>query len=123
MVDTSTEAVENLLDGVTQVDWFSDSYRVEDFIPAARDLVPALLAERDALRAKLDAAVDALDAWMDLAANCNIEEGVCCCGDNMENHGDPMNCGHSPTDHGSYIARMLFQTTIATIAKIKGNDK
>ena len=31
------------------------------FIAAARDLVPALLAERDDLRTKLDAAVEALD--------------------------------------------------------------
>ena len=50
MVDTSTEAVTKLLDEVTPGDWFSDGYRVEDFIPAARDLVPAMLAERDALR-------------------------------------------------------------------------
>ena len=50
MVDTSTEAVTKLLDEVTPGYWFSDGYRVEDFIPAARDLVPAMLAERDALR-------------------------------------------------------------------------
>ena len=33
-----------------------------------------------------------------------------------------MDCGHSPTDHGEYIAEMLVETTRATLAKIKGAD-
>lgn len=69
MVDTSTEAVTNLLDGVTPGPWSGDprfstivagekcivevftSDADAHFITAARDLVPALLAERDALAA------------------------------------------------------------------------
>lgn len=72
MVDTSTEAVERLLDGVTPGPWtlrlaYDDDRAVIDgtgfpvaydvasadrrFIATARDLVPALLAERDALAA------------------------------------------------------------------------
>lgn len=82
MVDTSTEAVTKMLEGVTQGPWVverdtlfgkDDGYtvdlfeftpydtnerHVEDarFIAAARDLVPALLAERDAQAARADAA-------------------------------------------------------------------
>lgn len=71
-VDTSTEAVTKLLDGVTPGPWRVDplyativsgaksiaevftsdaDYR---FIAASRDLVPALLDERDALKAEVD---------------------------------------------------------------------
>lgn len=100
-IDTSTEAVERLLDGVTQgpwqvdgpswnqIIWSSNGNRVcfmahssglnvvgdlaaASFIAAARDLVPALLAERDRLLKERDEAVDAkldalstLDAWFD----------------------------------------------------------
>lgn len=83
-IDTSNEAVERLLDGVTPGPWRVgpvDDTRVEDadgnevaqidgdynspelwpkmeanarFIAAARDLVPALLKERDALRTRID---------------------------------------------------------------------
>lgn len=100
-IDTSTEAVERLLENVTLGPWvasycsntapdgdeYIDRIEVETptgryvhefalgysdeidgvteatarFIAAARELVPALLAERDDLRAKLDAAVGALE--------------------------------------------------------------
>lgn len=80
-VDTSTEAVEKLLDGVTPGPWEAgdhgrvEAYRglsYEDqadywekiadvetdadqrFITAARDLVPALIAERDTLKAEVE---------------------------------------------------------------------
>jgi hypothetical protein len=75
-IDTSTEAVERLLDGVTPGPWKIDAanciyagspdagtrYDVArcvffdgdaSFTVAARDLVPALLKERDDLRAKM----------------------------------------------------------------------
>ena len=79
-IDTSTEAVERLLDGVTPGPWAVDSgsaycdvvteHGVPDadfvickhpsikdarFIAAARDLVPALLKERDEVRAAIAA--------------------------------------------------------------------
>ena len=36
--------------------------------------------------------------------NCHTSAGVCCCGDNMDGHSDPMACGHSPVDMGEYSA-------------------
>jgi hypothetical protein len=81
------------------------------------DLAPAPL---DARVAEL---VDALEAWLELAAHCSIEEGVCCCGDNMENHSDPMFCGHSPVDHGAYIAMQLIESTRAALAAFDKGGK
>ena len=83
-IDTSTEAVERLLDDVTPGPWAVDSgsaycdvvteHGVPDedfviceylskedarFVVAARDLVPALLKERDEARAQLAASISA----------------------------------------------------------------
>jgi hypothetical protein len=74
------------------------------------------------LEAKLAKAVEVLEAWGDVAVHCSIEEGVCCCGDNMENHTNPMDCGHTPLDHGTYIAIQLAEKTRATLAEIKGES-
>lgn len=108
-IDTSTKAVERLLENVTPGPWqaetcedyiteygferllitseagvsvvegcgccgspFGKNVRDTHFIAAARDLIPALLKERDDLRAKLDAAVGALqDALLWTADNQN----------------------------------------------------
>lgn len=77
-------------------------------------------AEGRAIRAeaKLATAREALQGWLELASHCTIEEGVCCCGDNMENHTSPMDCGHSPVDHGAYIASQLEENTRATLTEI-----
>lgn len=96
MIDTSTDAVKAMMDGVTAGPWTEhnagkhpyvyvcgpdqlyyngevtdkplvayvtgvDAIGNRAFIAAARDLVPALLAERDDLRAKVQALVDALE--------------------------------------------------------------
>lgn len=35
--------------------------------------------------------------------------GVCCCGEDMERHSDPMWCGHMPVDSFDYYTQELFQ--------------
>ena len=59
----------------------------------------------DLARAKAEN--EKLRGLVDLAANifthCTVTDGVCCCGDNMDGHPDPMGCGHTPVDHGSYV--------------------
>lgn len=32
----------------------------------------------------------------------DIPDDVCCCGDSMENHDSPINCGHSPVSMRDY---------------------
>ena len=67
------------------------------FIAAARDLVPALLAEKDDLRAKLDAAVREIETQVRLIRN---------------------GCGTSKSRLNICCDRIA-----TTLAKIKGADK
>lgn len=48
--------------------------------------------------------------------HCTVSDGVCCCGDSMENHSDPMWCGHSPVDHGGYVADGWLAEARATLS-------
>ncbi len=66
--------------------------------------------------------VEHLERWLDLASHCSIEDGVCCCGDNMDGHSHPMNCGHYPVDHGSYIAQHLVESTMAALRTLAGEE-
>jgi hypothetical protein len=72
--------------------------------------LPAAAAEAENARLR-----DALEGWLELASHCTIEDGVCCCGDDMKNHANPMDCGHSPVDHGAYMARHLEEITRAAL--------
>ena len=63
--------------------------------------------------------ISQLEAWIEVAIYCSITDGVCCCGDNMEGHADPMTCGHTPTDHGAYYAHRLVKSTEAALAQLK----
>ena len=80
-------------------------------------------ARAEAAEAKLAKAVGLLEAWINVATHCIIEEGVCCCGDNMDTHAEPMHCGHSPVDHGAYIAESLVEETNATLAELTGDKR
>ena len=72
------------------------------------------------LEAKLAKAVEALEGWVNVYTHCTIEEGVCCCGDDMNNHTLPMDSNHMPLDHGAYIAGKLAKQTETTLAELKG---
>lgn len=58
---------------------------------------------------------------VDLVTHCEVSEGVCCCGDNMENHPEPMSCGHVATDHGAYVASNWLDDARAALNKLKGS--
>lgn len=53
-----------------------------------------VVQQNDALRAE----VEGLRQFVDFVRHAPVSSGVCCCGDNMANHPEPMNCGHSPVD-------------------------
>jgi hypothetical protein len=74
----------------------------------------------ETLEAKLAQAVEALEGWLNVYAHCTIEDGVCCCGDDMNNHMLTFDSNHMPLDHGAYIADELAKKTEATLAAIKG---
>ena len=84
----------------------------------ARDRAKARIA---ALEANLAKAVKDLKGWLEVSRHCTIEDGVCCCGEAMKGHANPMSCGHSPMDHGAYAARRLAESTRATLAEIDGD--
>ena len=48
-----------------------------------------------------------LESADELIRQCSITTGACCCGDEMANHSDPMICGHSAVDQGTYYASNL----------------
>lgn len=137
-IDTSTAAIAKLLDGVTpgpwrvdgpswnQIIWSSHDNRVcfmahsngmdvdrdlaaASFIAAARALVPALMAERDDLRAKLDAAVKALEKLHHAVCG---ETGFAQCVRDDSRTAYPW----PALDEADELAR-------AVLAKIKGADK
>jgi len=78
-------------------------------------------AERDALHARVEQLADLLGQWRTLAQHCAISEGVCCCGDDMKTHLEPMMCGHFPVDHGQYIADQLLEETVAALRNEEGD--
>ncbi|GHC12722.1 hypothetical protein GCM10007291_07530 [Gemmobacter nanjingensis] len=110
-IDTNKEAVERHLT-------LDDNHEAGLIPMATQILLRALTAERDAQTARADAAEaevarltaenERLSSLVDSAegifANCEVSAGVCCCGENMDGHSNPMECGHSPVDMGGSSA-------------------
>lgn len=69
-----------------------------------------------AAEAVIETLMGALDACMASIEHADMSDGVCCCGDSMEGHSDPMSCGHSPTDMGEYYAMRAVESARAAIA-------
>ena len=74
-------------------------------------LAPDLAAEVIRLRAREAKARSLLDGWSNVAVHCDITDGMCCCGDDMKGHANPMDCGHSPVDHGAHVTDALLMET------------
>lgn len=75
-----------------------------------------------AQRALLGEAREELNGWLNIAANCSITDGACCCGEDMDNHSPAMNCGHVAVDHGAYVTDQHIKATETIIAKIGGKQ-
>jgi hypothetical protein len=79
-------------------------------------VIDLLLAEHTAADkariAELEALVSRGRAIME---NCSVTTGVCCCGDDMEKHTSPMDCGHSPVDNGTYTADQWHEEACAAL--------
>lgn len=59
--------------------------------------------------------VRALLMCMGSLERANTAEGVCCCGDSMAGHANPMDCGHSEVDAGRYSARLAMEAGTAAL--------
>ena len=73
--------------------------------------------------ARLQARVEAADRLAEALESCvaslgraDAKEGVCCCGDSMDQHSDPMYCGHMPTDMGEYYAAQALEAAADALA-------
>ncbi len=71
--------------------------------------------ERDAAKTLLDKAAVALEACVASLERADTSEVVCCCGDSMDGHASPMDCGHNPTDMGDYYAGLALEAARAAL--------
>jgi len=78
--------------------------------------VPLFEAEIIRLTARVAELEGALAGCVAAIEHADMSDGVCCCGDNMEGHSDPMNCGHSPTDMGEYHASQVLSVARAALS-------
>ncbi len=114
MTDLTDEAVKALLDEMTFA-MFGDG--TDDTI--SEKLARALLdarAELAAAQQREAALTKALEACVASLERVDTKEGVCCCGDSMDRHSDPMSCGHSPVDMGDYYAGQALESARAALA-------
>lgn len=148
---TLTERAGEVLERLRKADEYEplghDGWEAADLITALLTANAALRAERDAwqtrameqmnratkasqeaaaaivdLEAEVEKLRTLLEGWLQLASHCDISEGVCCCGESMEGHSNPMDCGHTPLDHGTYIAVQLGKETRAAITTEERHD-
>lgn len=61
----------------------------------------ASLADAQAEIARLRGA---LGRAVNFVQHAQVSSGVCCCGDSLIGHADPMDCGHSPRDTWDYAS-------------------
>lgn len=64
--------------------------------------------------------LNSLRSLLDTVERLDIREGVCCCGDSMESHSNPMDCGHSPVDAGEYYHGQTIENARKAILKAEG---
>lgn len=117
-----------------QNDYISEDQAVEAFYYAARkdleqeverlrkdrgiehDTANAHIFEAAELRQQLAAAQAREQQLRKLIEHAPVSSGVCCCGDSMDRHPDPMVCGHSPVDQWDWAVLSLLKETQDTTA-------
>lgn len=81
---------------------------------------PEGVGSRASLIAAAPEVTHAAQGLLDCLDQCEVRSGVCCCGDNMERHSPPMDCGHSPVDSGAYYTDQAVSVLRAALAKATG---
>lgn len=59
------------------------------------------------------------DSLLEFIKNAPVSSGVCCCGDDMEKHGNPMYCGHNPVDMWDHSVRCYVEDIEAADAQVR----
>ena len=47
--------------------------------------------------------------FIEFVRNAPVSSGVCCCGESMDRHSDPMSCGHSPVDQWDWSLSLWLE--------------
>ena len=76
----------------------------------------AIDVQPDPRDAQIAALVGALRGCITAIEHADMADGVCCCGDEMEGHSDPMDCGHTPTDRGEHYAHQVLTAAKAALS-------
>lgn len=85
---------------------------------AADSTVPRMRREIREARAAVAELIEAHKRLLAMAERLDLAEGVCCCGDDMQSHPEPMSCGHSPVDAGHYHHGATIEESRAALARI-----
>jgi hypothetical protein len=67
---------------------------------------------------EIKALVDALERCVASIRHADMADGVCCCGEEMATHSNPMHCGHSPVDAGEHFASLCLESAEAALAAL-----
>lgn len=111
------------IEAASKEEWAERALRAEAKLALRTGEADAKTTIIKELEAKLAKVVETLESWLELSMHCTIEEGVCCCGDSMDTHANPMDCGHVPVDHGAYVAMLLVESSNTILAELKGDAK
>lgn len=88
--------------GVELLDmWLAGNYSDDQLPPVRQDLIeedamPVEIIDR--LRGERDAWASFATHLMGFVEHAPVSSGICCCGDDMTRHANPMDCGHTPVD-------------------------
>lgn len=78
------------------------------FIASSRTAVPALVERVRELTGMVE-------RFCNIMQHCSVTDGSCCCGEDMAKHSEFS--GHSPTDHGSYVADQALEDALALLGR------
>ena len=117
----------------SSVGWSRSNEFVGDVEYVRADIVQALTAESDRLKALVvsqgaqmqrqseaaeaerDRLREALEVCVASIEHADMSDGVCCCGEEIEGHSDPMHSGHTPVDMGEYHASLAIKNARAVL--------
>lgn len=86
------------------------------------DHVANAIVQRNIAVRKLNKAIEALHFYQSIIENCDVSSGICCCGEYMETHSDPMGCGHTPVDQGVYSAHNYYKHVKELLLELGNTD-
>lgn len=90
----------------------------DDLIGTGREDLHGLADDLADVRKAVAELIEAHKRLLAMAERLDIAEGVCCCGDDMDRHPEPMSCGHSPVDAGHYHHGATIEESRRALARI-----